>query len=391
MSPEAADASLPNKRPGRIKKLAFKIGAAAAAGTAVTANIAGQVYAHDPSLGPRIGLQYALGETCAPVSQDQINPILERLKLPPSQSAERLARMGNSQNYEHAMFDYADQQAAANNLHLAGYFPYIEELSQAKSFDQMLKAMNDFMAQYNITFKVPATMGVKDLLMGAEPLDAARFQSNPKQLSSFKTGLARTMEAIAVVPKEVLAYSRLAEVKLTGKISPIIESQGLNAAGQANPLTNIMYIRASLMDADIFIHELGHHLDYQNCGLYGLDHDPGFTSLNPAGFHYGRQTQISMLKYETDVTDDYSFSAPMEDKADDYASFLNGFVPEEVSNEGTVLRDKLVYLLADLNEHVPGIAAYINALTLPDAPMPPAPALDLSNTIASLAIPVPKK
>ena len=245
---------------------------------------------------------------------------------------------------------FLHRQAEQSGLHLTNYLEYLDRLNKTTSLNEALGVLNGLTHQYGFTVGIPDKLGSEDIPQ------AKVVGSNIIRLDVFKGTAGDFIMALGMMPVEVVRYSELREVKLV-QLPPSV-------GGVDSPSEGIIYWPVSddglpFSFQTAFLHELGHQLDGQMCKISGMNNDPSFVKLNQPDFRYEKE-------YETMPNPnvwDAAATNVREDKAIEYSYLFQG-----LWSGPSVLKNKTEYLLARLEEHVPGTANYFTGINLHSSP-----------------------
>jgi hypothetical protein len=340
----------------RRLKLAGAIGATALMGIT---GIGGEVYAGDVFVGPKIAIEYVGQEQAPQVSAETVLKVKSELA-----QRSRIHEFLNSgaDNSKRSEFEYASHPAEARGFHLADYPAFVKEARATENIDEFMNVLNRYTQEsYGFGVNFPDHAGIPEWGLGVKTLPS-RVIENPQNFPEIKDGLIALMEAYSFIPREIIQDSGLKEISLIEKIKAVYN--GTNAAGEANPATDRIYLDPSIFsdpdNAKAAVHELGHIIDSHINGVRGMIHDPGFTHLNRIRFRYGKGGQDNV---GYDVPDSYSEVNAAEDKADIYEDILMAIPNYVYAPQSSPEKAKAIYVLAVLETKYPGFTAYMNAIT----------------------------
>lgn len=344
-----------NEVPNRRRLLALKLGAVATSTIALLSGW-GKYYSDNALMTPRIGFEYLLQKDCPPVSSQSVEITEEKLKQPTSSGVEtafeQIQLPGQAaRDTNNKIFNAFNRAAASSNLTLVEYPQYMEEVQLSKNVNEVLDILNQYTSSFGVIVEIPTRHSLKDL----DPMTDWQVADGEEiNLIDFRNQAKSLINDFGVIPKELFEFSQLKRIKLVKNLTH--RYYGKNAvSGFANPLSHTLYLDIQTFDAS-FTHELGHLLDYSACGLRGMYHDPGLTSLNTKGYKYLEDDPVNLWGLNT--VSEYGATNQAEDKAEFYANILYGIMPDD--NEPVSIQRKAQYLVARLEEHVPGMANYIN-------------------------------
>jgi hypothetical protein len=313
-------------------------------GTAIA--VGGELYAGDPTVGPKIAMEYATQHDAPEVSQSdqaRIEQILNRPQNP--EYMEVMKKVSSGHESDKMLQSFYSKQAEKYGLHLADAPACLEKLKKAETRDEILKVLNEQTAQYGFSVSILEEPGLKETGLDIEGLGKEKLP-----ISKLKETAHDLVEELQLIPVEVTKASGLKSVK-------IVKNVRITYSGLSNPITDTIYLK---FDGGSLPHELGHQIDGSMNGLRGMLHDPGFNKLNRPGFKYSDYSYPTVLFKDGSVSG-YGLTDISEDKAEYYNIILGGWGPEIYKYP--IVRKKTAYLLARLDKLVPGSAAYYDSIS----------------------------
>lgn len=273
--------------------------------------------------------------------------------------------------------------------------PSAVPLSAQAYFD----ATEEFVTEYGVTLEVPTDQSDIPSKGIGSPLNTANLSDKELKALQYTTRvIADDMSALPVEFIQSIGMKHIYFVDLTDK----------KAAGKYDPaVSDSIYLDPlATMGPESLTHEITHMWDNDSCSGSNYNIDPGFESLNPAPIYkddektdqtsteytsqeyidtskkiqrllnkIGYDSTLSKSAYRalkakyktylrnTVVTKDYSFKAPIEDKATlGEAIFDPQIYSMYRQDTKPVIRDKFTYLVARLYERSPKIAKYFIAM-----------------------------
>lgn len=296
--------------------------------------------------------------SCPVVSSAELNSVNRTLDRPVNPRLESLVRKANHVpqseqsfiNEETMVRQFIDEQAAKDGFTLVDDAPYRSKLLQTASIPKKLEILNQFTENYG--FKVTTAPNFNTL-------DANKFKSTKDVLAEdFTGGASSLMEIFHYLPVEIAKYSNIHEIRIVSDIPGDKEAS-------AGPEGTIHMTYGSFVGGNytIYMHELGHLVDFTECGddNFFSQQDHQYLGLNPKKFKYGNQTRWSWVGI---TASPYGGTEVKEDKAEVYKNMLNGLNPLYFNSPYHVLKEKYRLLLARLDTQIPGIANYLASISV---------------------------
>lgn len=343
----------------RRQKITRRAGATVLLVTAILAT-GSKYYAGDAAFLPRFGVGYFTDTGCDVVPQavaDEVNRNLDTPEDPRLVELEKLEYKEFDKKYR----EYALTAASENGLTLIDSTEYEKQVDKAESVDEVLYTLNSYTRQYGFNVSVHGSWDPKDVGIGLTTLDKKDID-----LAEFKKGANGLMGSLFFSPVELIKLSDLQEIRIVQEIGHVAFTNASNPIGVAHSVTHIMY--ATLQgfnegDFEHFDHELGHLFDYRVCGIWGYRRDPEYKALNSKSFKYDRAYLYTQDYPRDDVVSGYAGTAVEEDKADMQKVMVNGLDDDLIDPKSKILKAKYRLLLSRLENKVPGVSAYLAAIS----------------------------
>jgi hypothetical protein len=345
------------KRQARKQRLQ-EWGAIATAATALLGG-AGKAYAGDWLMIPRAGVDRVLHDQAPNVPDAEVQRIVSLLNQPQNpeltQLHKKVEKLPKDQGtaFDQELHNFYNQQAKKYGLHLANIPSYNSRLKEAKNIDEILSITNELTHQYGFSVSIPEHTGIKDLGEGVHTLNRQKVSLNDIRWSA-----ECIVNGLELIPLEVGKHLHLKTFDIVDSLHPFMGSE---AGGLHNSATHVNYIDFVGNDGDVNAveHEMGHEIDEDTVGEYGMNNDPSFSRYNPKGFRY----KAGQIYWTPDgsygknpaIVEDQGSRNVEEDKATYYNFIFDSWKP---GMRGSIMKEKLAVLLARLDKLAPGYAEF---------------------------------
>ncbi len=265
--------------------------------------------------------------------------------------------------------EYLKRVAQECNLTLIDPDDYINILTEAKSYDEAVNCLNDYVANFGFQFKTIYKLDSTDKESGLynRAILDPKYINEYVILDRFKQTATILMQSLGYTPVEFIRASKLKEVRFLkgfGENSAPVRGYSAYSTAPAamamedNNLVDFAISSFSPYDGpEIFFHEIGHLIDGQEMGNI-QQNDPQYTSLNPKSFKYFDEK--SYQENKNAVVDEYASLNAVEDKGMIYQNFIFG--PRLAYSDDPIIREKTRLLVARLERNIPNISDYYAAL-----------------------------
>lgn len=352
------------------------MGGAVALGITFT-GAGGKYYADDPLFWPRQLLNEVTHPKCEQVSAEVEKQVAEQVAKPPKDPV--LVQL--EQDYESGRLDDAGYQqrymqwvrttAERDGLHVVDPRPYMAEVAEANTADEVLSALSGYTRPYGFSVTMPHKADLRD---AGNPTFVREGEVDIETLRQAGSDL---LDILYPLPAELMRAVDVNGIRIVSELEAVDGGAAVGTfkpAGEADTRTGIIYLPLKALhrglSADqviapedsglrkILAHEIGHRLDGKLCGPDAAV-DEAYTGYNTPDFTYGSKWDERVGR--KNVLDSYGARDPLEDKGRQYERILPGLDPK-IRGEGTVIREKNALLLGRLEEKVPGIARYLSEL-----------------------------
>lgn len=202
----------------------------------------------------------------------------------------------------------------------------------------------------------------------------------PEDLEETRVALLATLNEIAITPLEVIKFANVTDVVFGHDLRTKKGAAG-GLAYFKSKQPGIIALDSSDGDstwrANVWNHELGHHIAHALDEASGGTFSKEFARLNAPQFTYKNQLLIGdavdivmqrgqrqKALAESDIISDYSAESVGEDVAETYRTFWREMMApdENDTSYGKLLGAKRVLLMESINRAVPGFKAYMIGL-----------------------------
>lgn len=311
---------------------------------------ASKVYSGDFTTLPKAALSYVnvINDECEAAPKDIVEKTNDALDDPEdprhSEWRERLFTSNLQIFYEEADVKLADL-AAENNLTVVPRAEYEEKLVEATSPGQVVKIIQDYLANFGVEFNIADSMSVNEALINVEFIDinAVTEEDQAKTTVRLKEIAGYFFQEFHILPVELVDYMGIKEFKLGGEISKLGEPP---VPALASFLNKRIYLDINNVRTYYISHELGHLLDLSFCGPNDLNNDPAFTSLATTNSHTGEQANMPWFEQRSATY--FNPGELRELKADFYSQVLQSAAPRgqapAINAEFNELFSRLAYV-----------------------------------------------
>jgi len=240
----------------------------------------------------------------------------------------------------------------------------LENITNAQSIEEVNKAIRPLFTALGLELIVNThAHTLSDGHYTAKPLSEEEL---PQIINAIKV-LAK---AVSETPAEYIAVSHIKKIIIGNKLEPVgAESDEWLITGlHANDDGGWIYVAIDT-DAEQPImktwqHELFHAFDKSACPGYQTElHDDDFVALNPSGFTYTSDKNMSAHAASNVVASDYGAKRALEDKAEIAKNFATGtLVSTDETFKDSPLAKKERALLSRIEQRVPGYTEYVATL-----------------------------
>lgn len=245
-------------------------------------------------------------------------------------------------------------QRAANRhgLTVVDNRPYLSALKEAESVSEILRVFNTFSAKYG--FELELHTGESTVL---DRLDGTYPVRDGVDVDAFRKGAIWNVERMSLMPIELAHYAGVRKVDLFGRV----ESKGVPKGGLTSSGSTAIRLRLDHFQAgpSILLHEFGHHIAMQWCGIAGEARDTEIAKLNEPGFVYGRTGGQSLRG----VAEPYGAESVAEDTATILEDLVAGLDSEVFHPRSDELGQKYDLWLSRLDQAVPGFVEYQRSIS----------------------------
>jgi len=266
----------------------------------------------------------------------------------------------------------AKDSAERNGLTLINEKQYLEQIDNATTIDEILKAVNSYTRNYSLKISAPDADEIEDL-----PIKFFGISKNKFDLNKFKSISKDFIKSLYYIPTEVAISANVREIKIVDSTYHIMlkhllgnsafykdlraEKYGsLHPGGIYHPVNRIIYVGLNELESYKFsgkiLHELSHAILFKFCGIFGSLNDKEFAELNPEGFSYA--SRKSKEKYQGITSTVFGYNNVYEDAAYIMGDFILGFSPERKYSVSPTLVSKIRLLLARTETVTPGYTNY---------------------------------
>ena len=211
--PSTAESQLPNKR---LRHAVGRVALAAALLGTIGDTIAGEIYADEPLVFARLGIDYVTHQQCTTVSPQDLSDTSAITSLPAAPKAKSVMKSADdslgdtvtntisNEPFDTIVFNYANKEARVNNLSIVDSRPYRKQVDAATSVSQIQTATRSFLHQYDINMAMPQHGGIADIGVSFKPLETKTIT-----LKQWKGVAGTLMGTFGVMPRQLV---RAAEV-----------------------------------------------------------------------------------------------------------------------------------------------------------------------------------
>lgn len=342
-----------------LPSLALAIGSAA---------VGGQFYADDPIFFYRSAVEFVGDHNCMTVSEDATSRVRITLEEPDDRRLvngwKRLDKAYKSGNLEriHRSFDrirsYVVERATVNGLELIDSDEHLDQVDEAENIEDVLTILNNFGANFGLSFGIPREKPIADFLMEYDVIDSAELD-----LAEVKILVKNALSSLSYLPVELVRLANPRRVVFVRNIEKSkFNETGYEILGETESRAGIYMNYDASLDPDnfakVFAHELAHKIDFVICGQFGSKQDEELKELNPQGRKYKTNYQNS----EGFTLTEYGATSILEDKAEMMGNmFYQLLNPSEMPD---AVGEKYGLVLARLEDNIPGISKYLREISI---------------------------
>ena len=321
----------------------------------------GQYYANEPLLAPALAVGFVTERGVDQVPGSIMAAINEAAAKPTDPELAAMIDKYDGKLMAEHYHDYTLEQAKRAGLTLIDPRPYRDRIDKATTIAEVMAATDQYTKKLGFDTELHQKNDPLDIGVGANPVDVKGLN-----LAKLKIGTQTMLGSLGYMPKQLYDYADIRQLRIVqsfnGVDNPVIGN--FQPTAETNPVTGVLYIPVQSLYTSSFVtymHEISHRIDYQMNGLWGMERDYNLLTLNDKSFHYG---QPGNSRISADVNRTYAATNPVEDKASLYQSMVNGLDGDLLNNPAPVIRNKYRTLLGRLDENVPGIAQYLEAISV---------------------------
>lgn len=255
---------------------------------------------------------------------------------------------------------YVRDQAERFGVTLQNPNSAFDKLFYSETIDDALAGFNDFLSGFGYTATIPAETDEHDRFEGINVV-----QSQDLDPLQFAVGAYSAIKALQYLPTEVAKLAGDVEIRFV-QLPQSEDSDIPKILGLATHDPKRIYVDMNgfyFGNDFVILHEIGHQIDINTCGIDGFRVDSEYSALNPVEFEYLGDNWVSVK--DKDVVDVVEGAYGMNSKVEDKAVLIeeNLTEAEGFGDMTPVVRSKFELVITRIEERAPRYAGFLRAIS----------------------------